>query len=410
MGLAASQARLLTLQSRMNDLELKMQLYSSEQILLTIQQGKTTTKYNEALEKANEIGPDYIVTKNTTTTSGSETTPTSVTSLRMKSGNSTVSFNYNTLKEMGYEIAPKGSTPTTKQVSQQSAAQASPIATQSATPTVARAAAKAPESMNTWTSSVNSGALGSSSTLGSSNASTSPNLTSSGFVARDVNGLTSGSSTTTTTTPTFNRGTLGSSDTIPNTSKGTTFTPASSATGSSNSGLTFTPVGSGSSFVSGVVGRDTATGSKVTADTTPSNATPTYEYATNDVIKNAKADANALIEGLMNGSIGIFKDGKEVSLSEVGIEKYKDESAVEKVWDETTVTSIETIDYSERDKARQKAKTEYDAEIQRVTEKTKILEIQSKQAQTEYQAASTEYESMKSLVKEISDRSFNIWS
>lgn len=405
MGLAASQARLLTLQSRMNDLELKMQLYSSEQILLTIQQGKTTTKYNEALEKANEIGPDYIVTKNTTTRSGSETTPTSVTSLRMKSGNSTVSFNYNTLKSMGYEIAPKGSTPTTKQVSQQSAAQASPIATQSSTPTVAKAPVKAPESMSNWTSSVNSGAIG------SSNASTSSNLTSSGFVARDVNGLTSGSSTTTTTTPTFNRGTLGSVDTIPNTSKGTTFTPAGSTTGSANSGLTFTPAGStaSGSFI-GVVGRDTATGSKVTADTTPSNATPTYEYATNDVIKNAKADANALIEGLMNGSIGIFKDGKEVSLSEVGIEKYKDESEVEKVWDETTVTSIETIDYSERDKARQKAKTEYDAEIQKVTEKTKVLEIQSKQAQTEYQAASTEYESMKSLVKEVSDRSFNIWS
>ena len=66
MGLAANQARLLTLQSRMHDLELTSMRCTNEKILLTAMSNNIAIKYNDMLTEANNIGPDYIKTTNTT--------------------------------------------------------------------------------------------------------------------------------------------------------------------------------------------------------------------------------------------------------------------------------------------------------------------------------------------------------
>ena len=66
MGLAANQARLLTLQSRMHDLELTSMRCTNEKILLTAMSNNIAIKYNDMLTEANNIGPDYITTTNTT--------------------------------------------------------------------------------------------------------------------------------------------------------------------------------------------------------------------------------------------------------------------------------------------------------------------------------------------------------
>lgn len=68
MGLASSQARLLTLTSRLNDLEMQCQTLSMQKLRLTAEGGKISREYNAALKAANEIGPEVISLQN-----GSET-------------------------------------------------------------------------------------------------------------------------------------------------------------------------------------------------------------------------------------------------------------------------------------------------------------------------------------------------
>ena len=132
-----------------------------------------------------------------------------------------------------------------------------------------------------------------------------------------------------------------------------------------------------------------------------------YEYDTNDIIDEAKQNAQALIEGLMNGSIGIFKEGYQVSLDQVGVENLE---VVDNTtnWSETSF--IQTLDYSARDKARQEAQSWFDSQTAILSREEKVIEIKKKSADTEYQAATTEYESVKQLISDNSERSFSIWS
>ena len=58
MGIAASQARLLTLTSRLNDLEGKAMRFANQKILMSMQQSDMATEYNkkiEAIERQKEL-------------------------------------------------------------------------------------------------------------------------------------------------------------------------------------------------------------------------------------------------------------------------------------------------------------------------------------------------------------------
>lgn len=245
MGLAAGQARLLTLQSRMHDLELQCMRYSNEEIVLTALSNNISIKYNKMLEEANNIPVGYNTTYNTTSGSSSNTYNT----LKMNNGSSNVDFDYEMLKELGYDIAPKNS------------------------------------------------------------------------VATETNGK--------------------------------------------------------------------------------------YTYETNDAVEEAKNNADALIEALMSGNIAIYKNGTQVDLSSIGIHEVEETDST-KSWTQTS--AIQTIDTSARDAARQEAQSYYDAETKKLSMQEKALQIKSKQAETEYSAACTEYESAKSLVSKNAERGFSIWS
>ena len=100
MGLAANQARLLTLQSRMNDLELRCMQLSNQKITNTIKTSNLSIQYNKKLEAANAIGPEKVTLVNTT--EGWRTSDNPTQTLKLNQNGSNVSFNYNMLKEMGY--------------------------------------------------------------------------------------------------------------------------------------------------------------------------------------------------------------------------------------------------------------------------------------------------------------------
>ena len=77
-------------------------------------------------------------------------------------------------------------------------------------------------------------------------------------------------------------------------------------------------------------------------------------------------------------------------------------------WSETSF--LQTLDYSARDKARQEAQSWFDSQTAILSREEKVIEIKKKSADTEYQAATTEYESVKQLISDNSERSFSIWS
>ena len=250
MGSSVANTRLLTLQSRMHDLELKCMRYSNEEIVMTALSNNVSIKYNQMLEAANNIAVGYNTTYNTTSGSSSSTYNT----LKLINGSNSVNIDYNLLKELGYDIAPKNS-----------------LATET-------------------------------------------------------------------------------------------------------------------------VGED----GKVS-----------YTYDVNDAIEEAKKDAEALIEAIIRGSIARYKNCSQVDLSSIGIQQVEETSGTES-WTQTT--AIQSIDTSARDAARQEAQNYYDTETKKISMQEKALQIKSKQAETEYSAACTEYESAKSLVSEDTKREFSIWS
>ena len=253
MGLAAAQARLLTLQSRMNDPELRCMQLSNQQITNSIKSSNLSIQYNNKLQAINtssEYAPEEVISnKNVTSGSSSITSNT----LKLRNNGTYVEFDYNKLKEMGFDIAPAGSSAT--------------------------------EVVN---------------------------------------------------------------------------------------------------------GKDVS-----------------YNYETNSIVEEAKKNSQALVEGILSGSITLYKGGYPATLDEVGLEEIQVVEGTES-WSETSFTH--TLDYSKRDAARQEVENWYNGEVSKLSREEKVLEVQSKSANTEYQAASTEYESVKNLISENSDRSFSIWS
>lgn len=541
MGLAANQARLLTLQSRMNDLELRCMQLSNQKITNTIKTSNLSIQYNKKLEEANAIGAQKVTLVNTT--EGWRTSDNPTQTLKLNQNGSNVSFNYNMLKEMGYEIAPKGSVAnvtntadtdnkgtTTETVTTPAVdSHGRKNVTQWQMPTTAAEFKQLLESaglvddstgsgntssqcltLNKWldasglavksedagtVSKTNLKTLVSNFTvggqvsddpnqtlnfdknklaklLGTSNAVEAPSANSTKSVGSAAKSIEAGNYDMPTNMNELMNlligvgllGKVGSrsyanadgslsevriksnvafqltgsnevntenyysmadiakmfaknaSDVTDNDFKKSVefdYNKLASIIGeSAKIGSAQTSTTTSSRNYQGVTsyGEGTTTVNvpveNTTTETTPSSSTISYE--SNDLIESAKKDSQTLISGIMAGNIGIYKDGQEVSLSEVGIVSHTDSNTSTERWSQTQ--TIESLDYSARDNARQAAQSWYDSQTAILSQQEKILDVQMKSANTEYQAATTEYESIKQLISDNTDRGFSIFS
>ena len=547
MGLAANQARLLTLQSRMNDLELRCMQISNQKITNSIKSSNASIAYNERLQEINnskEYAPEYV-TQSYTETEGWTTNSKTSTTLKLNKDGNKVSFDYNTLKGMGYDIAPKGSVANVTNVVRRNNVGGSATTTKTVTtPATDNFGRKnvtgwqMPETAAEFKKLMQSAGLVANSTsngdasqqtlvlnkwLGTNGAvkaedlgmSGSPNSLKNHVAAFTVDGTASDdpdakvnfdrakltellgcepTEEVPNRTETKAYGTTSKSIEAGNYDMPTTMrelmnlfkgvgligTPTTSyeyeggplSDARAQSKLTFQLNGfeqvnenqyySMADFakmfaknasdvednkydkaiefdynkLAAVIGTSDKIGAaettfttsardykgvtsfgetsktvEVPAEETTSNeqAQPSISYSTNDVVENAKKDSQALIEGILNGTIGIYKNGEEVDLSEVGLEKETTTTTGESEKSYSSST-VKTLDYTKRDNARQEAQNEYDAKVKQLSAEDKKLDLLLKTANTEYSAASTEYESVKSLISDNTERGFSIWS
>ena len=425
MGLAANQARLLTLQSRMNDLELRCMQLSNQKITNTIKTSNLSIQYNKKLEAANAIGPEKVTLVNTT--EGWRTSDNPTQTLKLNQNGSKVSFNYNMLKEMGYEIAPKGSVANvTNTADTDNKGTTTETVTTPAVDSSVGSAEKSIESGNyDMPTNMNElmdlligvGLLGK---VGSRSYANADGSLSEVRIKSNVAFQLTGSNEVNTENY-YSMADIAkmfaknASDVTDNDFKKSVefdYNKLASIIGeSAKIGSAQTSTTTSSRNYQGVTGYGESTttvevpAENATTETTPSSSTISYE--SNDLIESAKKDSQILISGIMAGNIGIYKDGQEVSLSEVGIVSHTDSNASTERWFQTQ--TLESLDYSARDNARQAAQSWYDSQTAILSQQDKILDVQMKSANTEYQAATTEYESIKQLISDNTDRGFSIF-
>ena len=349
MGLAAGQARLLTLQSRMNDLELRCMQLSNQQIVNSIKSSNLSIEYNKKLQQANEIQAGYKVT-NEVTSSGSSSTTTNT--LKYNNQGTYVDINYKMLKEMGYDIAPVGT-----------------IATETETKCVGDW--KMPTTLLEFAELMKAN--------GCANvyAESTNTLNMTKFL--DDNG---------------NVVTVGNANSL-------NYWAGKFASGVGSSTDKNEPIVFDEAKLTKLLGSSPSDGRLAP------KSEISYQYETNDIINEAKTNSQALVEGIKNGSIVIFRKGEQVTLDQVGLKNVESVSDTTN-WSETSFTK--TLDTSARDKARDEAEAWYKKELNILSSQDKKIELQLKSANTEYQAVTTEFESVKNLISENTDRGFSIWS
>ena len=402
MGLAANQARLLTLQSRMHDLELTSMRCPNEKILLTAMSNNISIKYNNMLNEANNIGPDYITTTNTT--NGSRTYNTAGTAGTAGGWNFNISLDYNNLRNAGYEIKEKNAVSNANSTSNANSANSTEKVWKWYT--TGGDAWQMPQTVEELIK-----LLGDKGLIDTQNP---------GATGWNSDGTKSTTETTYKALTGFQPegeqecqyGKYYSANKLAK-----TFAESSTAdTSSYNTRVAFSQ--KKLEEILGSMGKADATpdASKIgdpaygyyeeTASSAPAQST-----TTSSLLDRCKTDSELLKESIINGSIILSKDGQQLSLSDVatynaGTAATEGTTETE-TWTETS--TIQTIDYSRRDAARQAAQNYYDAETGKMTIKEKGLDLRQKQAETEYSAACTEYESMKSLISENAERSFSLF-
>ena len=146
------------------------------------------------------------------------------------------------------------------------------------------------------------------------------------------------------------------------------------ATANSSNGVNDTPnagqaTGSNSGSTAGMTG------------TTGTNATAAQELAAQ--LKNTQF----LIQGLLSGYLVLVKDGQQVSLS-------------------SATDIIES--YDKTDDAV--AEAEYNAQMNKINRKEKILDMQAKRLDTEYSALTNEYNSIKTIIDNHTQKDFSYFS
>lgn len=402
MGLAANQARLLTLQSRMHDLELTSMRCTNEKILLTAMSNNIAIKYNNMLNDANNIGPDYITTTNTT--NGSRTYNKAGTAGTAGGWEFNISLDYNNLRSAGYEIKEKNVTANTDSTG----------STEKVWKwyTTGGDAWQMPQTVEELINLLgNKGVI-------------DPNAGASGW---NKDGTRSTTETTYQALVGFQPEGAQECEYLKYYSASKlakAFATSSTAdTSSYNARVAFSQ--KKLEEILGSMGKADATpdASKVgdpaygyyeevpSSSLSPSTSNPSDSTKASSLLDRCKTDAGLLKESIINGSIILSKDGQQLSLSDVATynagSQATEGTTDTETWTETS--TIQTIDYSRRDAARQAAKNYYDAETGKMTIKEKGLDLRQKQAETEYSAACTEYESMKSLISENAERGFSLF-
>ena len=378
MGLAANQARLLTLQSRMNDLELTSMKCTNQKMLYSAMSTNIAIKYNDMLNEANNIGPNYVTTTNTV----------NYTRTNSKAGG--LEFNYNNLKRAGYEIKEKNvtanadSTGSTEKVWKWY--------------TTGGDAWQMPQTVeelinllgNKGLIDLNAGASGWNSDGTRSTIETTYKALT-GFQPEGEQECQYGKY--------YSANKLAK----------TFATSSTSDTSSYNARVAFSQ--KKLEEILGPMGQanDTPDDSKVGDsaygyyEEVPSSSSSS---SSSSLLDRCKTDAGLLKESIINGSIILSKDGQQLSLSDV------DSQAAEGTTDTETYSetqTMQTVDWGARDAARATAQKYYESETGKMTIKEKALDIRMKQAETEYSAACTEYESLKSLISENAERSFSLF-
>ena len=101
----------------------------------------------------------------------------------------------------------------------------------------------------------------------------------------------------------------------------------------------------------------------------------------------SKWNSNSLIQGLLSGYLVLVKDGQQVSLS-------------------SATDIIES--YDKTDDAA--AEAEYNAQMNKINRKEKILDMQAKRLDTEYSALTNEYNSIKTIIDNHTQKDFSYFS
>ena len=390
MGLAANQARLLTLQSRMHDLELTSMRCTNEKILLTAMSNNIAIKYNDMLTEANNIGPDYITTTNTT--NGSRTYNTAGTAGTAGGWEFNVPLDYNNLRSAGYEIKEKNVTANTDSTG----------STEKVWKwyTTGGDAWQMPQTVeelinllgNKGLIDLNPGASGWN-TDGTRSTTETTYKALTGFQPEGEQECQYGKY--------YSASKLAK-----------TFAESSTAdTSSYNARVAFSQ--KKLEEILGSMGQANATpdDSKIGDSAYGYYEEGSSTTSSSSLLDRCKTDSELLKESIINGSIILSKDGQQLSLSDVATynagSQATEGTTDTETWTETS--TIQTIDYSKRDAARQAAQNYYDAETAKMTIKEKGLDLRQKQAETEYSAACTEYESMKSLISENAERGFSLF-
>lgn len=387
MGLAANQARLLTLQSRMNDLELTSMRCTNEKILLTAMSNNIAIRYNNMLNDANNIGPDYITTTNTT--NGSRTYNTAGTAGTAGGWEFNVPLDYNNLRNAGYEIKEKNVTANTDSTGKVWKWY-----------TTGGDAWQMPQTVeelinllgNKGLIDLNPGASGWN-TDGTRSTTETTYKALTGFQPEGEKECQYGKY--------YSANKLAK-----------TFAASSTSdTSSYNARVAFSQ--KKLEEILGSMGQANATpdASKIGDSAYGYYEEGSSTTSSSSLLDRCKTDSELLKESIINGSIILSKDGQQLSLSDVATynagSQATEGTTDTETWTETS--TIQTIDYSRRDAARQAAKNYYDAETGKMTIKEKGLDLRQKQAETEYSAACTEYESMKSLISENAERGFSLF-
>ena len=131
-------------------------------------------------------------------------------------------------------------------------------------------------------------------------------------------------------------------------------------------------------------GQATGSNSGSTAGTT--GATGTNATAAQELAAQLK-NTQFLIQGLLSGYLVLVKDGQQVSLS-------------------SATDIIES--YDKTDDAV--AKAEYDTQMNKINRKEKILDMQAKRLDTEYSALTNEYNSIKTIIDNHTQKDFSYFS
>jgi len=299
MGIAASQARLLTLTSRLNDLEGKAMRFANQKILMSMQQSDMATEYNKKIEAIDALkGSGRTVSK-------------------------TINVNYQTLRSYGCEI---------------------------------NLTDKA-KNLQNWKMPTT--------------AKEFVDLMVGSGVAKEISG-----------------GALNMSKWLDYDGNVTTGNGCGNTSGIMDFVKRFAKnpnsVNQGAYDPNFAVEFDQAKLEKILG--------PMIDADGSKLLQNIQNDANLLLEKWQNGYISISYEGTPLAPN-----------------DKVNINVVEEIDKETITSMKKAVDSEYDAEIKKVQTAEKRIDLQATQTNTEHQEVSTEMESVKSLIEDNTDRSFNIF-